>query len=1289
MRILHTADWHIGPLPGPSADGKNLRAEDTLRCIDELIAKAESEQPDLCIIAGDIFHVSKTWSERGIHEVQDAIRRIELLSKIAPVVAIQGTLNHDGNEHFSMLQRYFSGNPDVSIFTKPGCYKVISGGYNSASKYVNICALPGFDKGYWRAQHPGIDREQESAIFAEDLEKMVIGLRAFCDNDFPSILVAHYTVEGANTESGQMMMFSQFEPVISHRALTAANYDLCCFGHIHRPQSLGANAYYSGAVNALNFNDEGQQRGFYIHTIEDVNAADNSIHHILTNSDGIALHPRKFKTVRLEGSANHDFNLSGLLPYNDVQDAIVRVIYDCTDEEQKALNRAALEKTLTDAGAFYVQEITPRNITVTVNRMELDTENNPEVNLRDYLTANDVPADDIRDAMELGRAIIDHVLAEGHNDKASGLFVPVEISVSNYRNYRNETFNIEDVRFATINGQNGVGKSSLFMDAIYDALFEEPREHDLTGWICNDPDARSGSIQFVFRVGDHLWRVSRTRMKSGKATLNLSEKVDGEWQDRSCERMKDTQAAVERVIGMDGQTLRACALIMQDQYGLFLQADKESRMQILSDVLGLSVYDDMAAEATERTADVNRELRLLQAKKQDMALACPDIEALRARCTEHIALIQNHDKTLERLNAMLDAKNAELALTEAASAHYEQIHADIKRIHDDIVRLKWQQGDYRIKRDEYARMLSNQSAILEGAERYRKAVEQRDRLQESVSTYSVKLEKKASTENGIKNSQRNLDEIVKRKLGIEVRIRTLQNELSHKDEYEHQQREHEQLEAAIKAAEEVNAEWHAADVECNKIATDISVVRTNARAEYRQRAADIEALKHRVALLNDSNCPISESATCRFLADAIKAKNDLPSAEQAHAEATEKDRAALEALEADLRAAESRREALQRVDVQMLTQMRERLSETAGASVRLAQMAQYAAELKLQEESLQEVTERENVLTYEIETAKSALAVIKAEIEQYELDYTTYKAALNVIGECRQYADMEQQLLGAQDRMAAAQERVDDFDKQIKESEQKLLALKDQIVGEGAAGAKLLEIKASIADVKREIETASKMRDHYVGQKASCEAEIEQAKELTAKIKVLSTEIAEKSRTASLYELLKAAFGTNGIPHNIIRGIIPVFEATASNILGQMSGGHMSVELVTEKVLKSNAKKEVTTLDVVVNDADTGRLPYLSRSGGERVKAALSVILALAEIMKSKLGVQLGFLAIDEAPFLDGAGVQAYCDALETIQQRYPDMKVMAITHDESFKARFPQSVTVTKDETGSHAVME
>lgn len=40
MKILHTADWHLGTFRSPVKDGVNLRTEDTKRCLDELIRVA-------------------------------------------------------------------------------------------------------------------------------------------------------------------------------------------------------------------------------------------------------------------------------------------------------------------------------------------------------------------------------------------------------------------------------------------------------------------------------------------------------------------------------------------------------------------------------------------------------------------------------------------------------------------------------------------------------------------------------------------------------------------------------------------------------------------------------------------------------------------------------------------------------------------------------------------------------------------------------------------------------------------------------------------------------------------------------------------------------------------------------------------------------------------------------------------------------------------------------------------------------------------------------------------------
>ena len=34
MKILHTADWHIGQFKGPVVDGVNLRSQDTVKCLE-------------------------------------------------------------------------------------------------------------------------------------------------------------------------------------------------------------------------------------------------------------------------------------------------------------------------------------------------------------------------------------------------------------------------------------------------------------------------------------------------------------------------------------------------------------------------------------------------------------------------------------------------------------------------------------------------------------------------------------------------------------------------------------------------------------------------------------------------------------------------------------------------------------------------------------------------------------------------------------------------------------------------------------------------------------------------------------------------------------------------------------------------------------------------------------------------------------------------------------------------------------------------------------------------------
>ena len=191
---------------------------------------------------------------------------------------------------------------------------------------------------------------------------------------------------------------------------------------------------------------------------------------------------------------------------------------------------------------------------------------------------------------------------------------------------------------------------------------------------------------------------------------------------------------------------------------------------------------------------------------------------------------------------------------------------------------------------------------------------------------------------------------------------------------------------------------------------------------------------------------------------------------------------------------------------------------------------------------------------------------------------------------------------------------------------------------------------------------------------------------MRSEIALLNKGIAVAAEKADCYEALKQAFSQDGVPHQIIRNIIPHITDTANNILGSMTGGTMGVEFVMERTVKGK-DGDRATLDVLINEYGKTTLPYASKSGGEKVKASLAIILALSEIKATSAGIQLGMLFIDEPPFLDDDGTQAYVDALETIRQRYPDVKIMAITHDDAMKARFNQFVTVIKTEDGSKVI--
>lgn len=477
--------------------------------MDAIVNKARTVGPTVTIIAGDLFNRSRVWADTALDDVNDAISRfiVPLCEYSDAVVLLFGTMNHDNPRAFEVIRKATLDLKNLHIYTEPRVERLVT-----SEGPVQIMAVPGFDKARLRLFCPGADKETENRNATALVNDIILGLATELDRSLPSILTAHYTVSGSEADNGSTFLAGQ-DVVVLPATIDAAGVDLACFGHIHKPQRLSSTtpAYYCGSVNQLTFNDEGTAHGFWLHQLSD---GDRSV-----ASEFQRTPERVHRTVTMKQQDVADFISSGTLNPGDVEGRVVRVRYSCTLEQEKAFNRAELQKRLMDAGAFYVAEIIPDDVEALDAKDQLTEHDGPAECLSRWLETNDITGEKAARLMELAAPIIKQADDGREDSKHAGAFMPRTIEVRNYRSYTEASFDFSPVHMAMVNGQNGVGKSSLFMDAIADCLYEQTRKEDIGGWVRDG--TKSGSITFTFALGGQDYRVIRTRTKSGRGTLAL------------------------------------------------------------------------------------------------------------------------------------------------------------------------------------------------------------------------------------------------------------------------------------------------------------------------------------------------------------------------------------------------------------------------------------------------------------------------------------------------------------------------------------------------------------------------------------------------------------------------------------------------------------------------------------------------------------------------------------------------------------------------------------------------
>ena len=256
MRLLHTADWHVGR----TIRGRS-RADEFEAVLGEVIEIARDEDVEAILVCGDIwdramaspdadrlvFEALRECVGHGIQVVllagnHDSPRKLEALGLLSELLGVQtqhavlrpdagGVLTLDGRKHVARIAA-------VPFITE--------------GRLVDAAAVMGLQEDWFGAYADGV-----AGI-----------LRAICDGfdpDAVNILATHLFVDGARLArldgSERLLHIGQSYGVNAAGLPFTPQY--IALGHVHEPQEIltaPVPTAYSGSLLQLDFGERGQQK---------------------------------------------------------------------------------------------------------------------------------------------------------------------------------------------------------------------------------------------------------------------------------------------------------------------------------------------------------------------------------------------------------------------------------------------------------------------------------------------------------------------------------------------------------------------------------------------------------------------------------------------------------------------------------------------------------------------------------------------------------------------------------------------------------------------------------------------------------------------------------------------------------------------------------------------------------------------------------------------------------------------------------------------------------------------
>ncbi|MFC2048037.1 AAA family ATPase [Chloroflexota bacterium] len=850
--------------------------------------------------------------------------------------------------------------------------------------------------------------------------------------------------------------------------------------------------------------------------------------------------------------------------------------------------------------------------------------------------------------------------------------IPIKLAVRNFMPYRDNvpTLYFTGLHTASICGDNGNGKSAL-VDAITWALWGRTRaksDDDLIHLGQTEME-----IEFDFAVREQTYRIIRKHAKpkrrraSGQTILEFQIATENGFRSITGNSVQQTQQEIIKALHMNYDTFKNSAFLRQGHADEFTVANPAKRKQVLADILGLSVYDELEEQAKQLAKQQEAEKALAESAIKDISEELaqkPVYEAEFKRVQSELSFIEKAIKEQEsRFNELRqkkeELKNKQWQLTQLKEHMAESARA--LEYWDDQVK----QHHSHIK--EYEQLIAQRSVIEEGYAHFIEAKKLNEELNQKIRQATALNERKHQLEMAmVQSSQALLKEhaLAESKVGeLEAssqKLPQLKYELQQVQVELHQLAEQE--EALNQKRQSSQKLWtHVHNLESNKVRLE-------------QEIAEIEEKLTLLLAESGARCPLCET---ELGADGLK----LIEAKYTTDKHGKSD--SLKSTQSELASKKTRLESIEsEISQQGVRLNQDRASAQSKASLltqEIDEVEKASSQLNEERRRLAEIEERLVKKDFAA-SEQEALHQLEGELAKLEYNSQQHEQVRHQLTNLEQYEHSKRKLEEADRLINQEKEAVARAEQATQEVRQSLETDNQKRHELTSALSLLPQLDNDLAQAEVEhqrMSTQQKQAQEVVG---SVKAKLQRCSELEIKRREKEKLMSQTSKEEKIYRDLAQAFGKKGIQAFLIDTTLPEIEAEANKLLGRMTDNRMHVKIETQRETKKG--DVIETLDINISD-ELGMRNYEMFSGGEAFRINFAIRIALSKLLARRAGAPLPTLIVDEGfGTQDSTALEKLKEAITSIQDDFE--KIFIITHIEELRDAFPARIDVIKTVEGS-----